>query len=121
MVRRKTSKKPFTFVVETKPVVKGRPRLGRRGRVFTPVRTLQAEQIIAEHYRSIGGPYYEAPVQLEAVFHPKHIEVTITPLLDHTSTLRGDVDNYLKLLCDALNGVAFPDDKQVMIISGEKR
>jgi Holliday junction resolvase RusA-like endonuclease len=121
MTRRKSSKKPFTFVVETKPVVKGRPRLGRRGRVFTPVRTLQAEAVIAEHYKSIGGPYYEIPVQLDAIFYSNRIEATLTPLLDHTSGLRGDTDNYLKLLCDALNGVAFPDDKQVMIIRGEKR
>jgi len=39
----------------------------------------------------------------------------------HTSKLRGDTDNYLKLLLDGLNGVAFVDDKCVMIVRGEKR
>jgi Holliday junction resolvase RusA-like endonuclease len=58
---------------------------------------------------------------IEAVFEPTGTDVTITPIDGHTSKLRGDTDNYLKLLCDALNGVAFPDDKAVMIIRGEKQ
>lgn len=121
MSRRKSPRRPFTFVVDTKPTVKGRPRLGRRGRVFTPAKTLEAEAIIADHYKRMNGPYYEVPVQLDAVFRPDRIEATITPMPEHTSKLRGDTDNYLKLLCDALNGVAFPDDRQVMVIRGEKQ
>jgi Holliday junction resolvase RusA-like endonuclease len=59
---------------------------------------------------------------LEAVFTPTSTEITITPLdPSHTSKLRGDTDNYLKLVCDALNGVAYPDDKAVMVIRGEKQ
>ena len=121
MSRRKSPKRPFTFRIDTRPTVKGRPRLGRRGRVFTPVRTLEAEALIAAEYTRLKGPYYEGPVSIDAVFEPTGIDVTITPLGEHTSKLRGDTDNYLKLLCDALNGVAFPDDKAVMIIRGEKR
>lgn len=89
--------------------------------MFTPQRTLEAEAIIAEQYKKLNGPYYETSVMIEAVFETTGIDVTITPIDGHTSKLRGDTDNYLKLLCDALNTVAFPDDKQVMIIRGEKR
>lgn len=121
MTRRKSAKKPFTFRVDTRPTVKGRPRLGRRGRVFTPQKTLEAEAFIAEEYNRLRGPYYETTVSLEAIFEQTGIEVTITPIEGLTSKLRGDTDNYMKLLCDALNGVAYPDDKQVMIIRGEKR
>jgi crossover junction endodeoxyribonuclease RusA len=121
MARRKSPRKPFTFTIDRAPTVKGRPRLGRRGRVFTPEKTLVAEAIIAEQYRKLGGPFYECPVSIEAVFTPESTEITITPLSEHTSKLRGDTDNYLKLVGDALNGVAYPDDKAVMIIRGEKR
>jgi Holliday junction resolvase RusA-like endonuclease len=122
MPRRRTAKKPFTIRVEQRPVVKGRPRLGRRGRVFTPERTLMAEQFIAEQWLKERAPYYETPVMLEATFTPTSTEITLTPLEEtHTSKLRGDTDNYLKLVCDALNGVAYPDDRQVMIIRGEKQ
>lgn len=89
--------------------------------MFTPQKTLEAEAFIADVYRNLRGPYYETSVMIEATFEPTGIDVTITPIDGHTSKLRGDTDNYLKLLCDALNGVAFPDDKQVMIIRGEKR
>jgi Holliday junction resolvase RusA-like endonuclease len=122
MPRRKSPKKPFTIKVEQRPVVKGRPRLGRKGRVFTPERTLIAEAIIADQWRKDNAPYYETPVMLEATFTPTSTEITITPLdPSHASKLRGDTDNYLKLVCDALNGVAYPDDKAVMVIRGEKQ
>lgn len=122
LMGRKRNNKPFTFHVEMRPIVKGRPRLGRKGRVYTPERTLIAEAKIADAYKEANGPFYEGPVQVEAVFKSKGIDVTITPLDEtHTSPLRGDTDNYLKLLCDALNEVAYLDDKRVMIIRGEKQ
>ena len=122
MPRRKSNKRPFTFVVDQRPTVKGRPRLGRRGRVFTPARTLQAEAYVAETYTKLRGPFYDGPVMIEAIFRATETEVTITPInSDHTSKLRGDTDNYLKLLLDGLNGIAFEDDRCVMIVRGEKR
>jgi Holliday junction resolvase RusA-like endonuclease len=90
--------------------------------VYTPERTLLAEAKIAEAYKEARGPFYQGPVSIDAVFDSKGINITIEPLEEtHTSPLRGDTDNYLKLLCDALNEVAYPDDKRVMIIRGEKR
>lgn len=40
--------------------------------------------------------------------------------LDTTSKLRGDLDNYVKTVLDALNGVAWKDDSQVVRITGIK-
>lgn len=37
-----------------------------------------------------------------------------------TSRLWGDLDNHLKAVLDALNGIAFDDDSQVVQISGSK-
>lgn len=121
-MRRKSANKPFKFTIDRRPVVKGRPRLGRRGKVFTPVKTLEAEAYVAECYQRNGGPLFQKPVMIDAVFFYNKTEVTITPLgEDHTSKLRGDTDNYLKMLLDGLNGYAYFDDRSVMIVRGEKR
>ena len=117
--KRKNKKKPHKIVVDSKPVPKGRPRMTRYGRVFTPATTLHAEAIIAEAW---DGPKYEGLVELECVFTTAGTEVTVKPIIDtEESKLRGDLDNYVKLLMDGLNGVAWLDDKQVTIIRAEKR
>jgi Holliday junction resolvase RusA-like endonuclease len=106
--------------IETKPIPKGRPRMTRRGRVFTPITTLHAEGIIAEAWT---GPKYEGLVKLDCNFTDKGIYVSVTPLdsEEQASKLRGDLDNYVKLLMDGLNGVAWLDDKQVHIINASKQ
>lgn len=40
--------------------------------------------------------------------------------LDVKTKLRGDLDNYIKTVLDALNGVAWKDDSQVVKITGIK-
>ena len=109
-----------SIYIDTKPIPKGRPRLGRRGRVFTPESTLVAEAVIAEAW---NGPKYEGLVKLDCWFTPTGIEVSVTPLgaSETASKLRGDLDNYVKLLMDGLNGVAWLDDKQVHIINAGKK
>lgn len=106
-------------VIKTKPIPKGRPRMTRRGRVFTPARTLESEEVIRQAYT---GDRYETPVMLMCNFGKENIELGIVPLnpLEYTSKLRGDLDNYVKLLMDGLNGIAWADDKQVMIIVAGK-
>jgi crossover junction endodeoxyribonuclease RusA len=114
---RKSKKKPYTIVVEGLPTPKGRPRMTRRGRVFTPQRTLEAEARIAAAWT---GPVYEGPVQMDCIFAREGVVVTVIPLGEEKSSLRGDLDNYVKLLMDGLNGVAWTDDKQVMKIVAVK-
>lgn len=116
--KRKNKKKPHTVFFPIKPVPKGRPRMTRYGRVFTPKTTLEAEAYIAQIY---DGPQYEGTVKVECVFTPTGTTVTLTPIDGEQSKLRGDLDNYVKLLMDGLNGVAWLDDKQVTVIQAEKQ
>jgi len=40
--------------------------------------------------------------------------------LDSKSKLRGDIDNYVKTILDALNGIAWVDDNQVVKVTAIK-
>jgi len=107
----------YKFVVKERPKAKGRPRFGQ-GRTYTPKGTIDAEASIAAAY---NGPKFEGPVSMSCVFSPTRTTITITPLEVDTSTLRGDVSNYLKLVEDALNGLAYDDDRQVHRLIGRKQ
>lgn len=116
--RRKSKTKPHTVTIPGAPVPKGRPRLGRRGRVFTPEKTLIAENHIRMTW---DGPKYEVPVSIDIVFNKNETTVTVEPLIDLVpSKMRGDIDNYVKTLMDGLNGAAWLDDKQVHRITAVK-
>jgi crossover junction endodeoxyribonuclease RusA len=115
---KKGQNKAYKLKVDSKPVPKGRPRMTRYGRVFTPATTLNAEAIIAQAW---NGPKYEGLVEVDCMFTPEGTTVTVTPVDGTQSKLRGDIDNYVKLLMDGLNGVAWLDDKQVIVVRAEKR
>lgn len=40
--------------------------------------------------------------------------------VDGKSKLRGDIDNYIKTVLDALNGVAWGDDNQIVKVTAVK-
>jgi crossover junction endodeoxyribonuclease RusA len=107
--------------VATKPVPKGRPRMTRRGRVYTPATTLESEDIIRAAW---DGPMFEGNVMLYCTFTKEGIAIHVQDISDKVippTKLRGDLDNYVKLLMDGLNGVAWKDDKQVTMLVADKR
>lgn len=106
-----------SIIIETRPVPKGRPRLGRRGRVFTPEKTLQAEALVRGAW---DGPTFEGPVWISIMFTTTEIHITVGEMETANSKLRGDVDNYVKTVMDGLNGAAWIDDKQVHHIEATK-
>ncbi|AMU55781.1 RusA family crossover junction endodeoxyribonuclease [Mycobacteroides abscessus] len=99
------------FVVPGEPVSKARHRVGRRnGRIVTysDPKMVAAEKAVAAAYRkaAVPGPPLDVPVMLLARFYCE-------------TRRRKDLDNLLKLVSDALNGVAYVDDAQVEKIAAE--
>lgn len=99
-----------TITVLVKPKVKDRPRMTRRGRVFTPKRTLEYEAVIADAW---DGPVFEGPVSMDITLENNQVTITVSDTIVKPTALRGDIDNYVKSIMDGLNGVAYVDDKQV--------
>ena len=111
-----------TFTVPGSPRGKGRHRTTRTGRTYTDEKTAMYENKIMLCYRQkyAGEPLITGPVSLDwtayfqmpqsaskkrrAAMLAGEIWPTVTP----------DRDNIEKIICDALNGVVWRDDKQVV-------
>jgi|SaaInlV_125m_DNA_1040241.scaffolds.fasta_scaffold65160_2 Holliday junction resolvase RusA-like endonuclease len=102
--------------LEWKPQVKERPRFAN-GRVYTPKKTLHAEEDLRRaflHAAPDWVPYYE-PCHVEWTFTNSHVGIVLRSHSDYEQRqLRGDLDNYVKMASDAMNGVLFDDDKRVV-------
>lgn len=121
MGRRKSNKRAFTVTVEGRPKPKGRPRLGRGGRVFTPKATIEFENHIRDSYLHASGPLYDTPVEVDIVYTRAETEITITPMGEHKTALVADVDNLIKATLDGLQGAAFLNDRLVHRVTAVKQ
>lgn len=122
----------ITFLVESKPQGKARARTfydkrADKMRSVTPQQTKSYEDLIRWSYKAAGGKYMGeklAKVEIQAFYPiPKSwskkkrndaIFERIRP------TTKPDCDNIIKVVLDALNGVAYYDDKQVVSVSCDK-
>jgi Holliday junction resolvase RusA-like endonuclease len=102
-----------------KPKVKSRPAVNTKTRrAYTPKATREAERSLADQY---DGPLLEGFLRVEYVFENERIVMRVFEADDYVNRkLRGDVDNYQKLANDALNKVAWKDDRQIVDLRGRK-
>ena len=107
------------------PKPKGRPRMTRWGRVYTPPETVKYENEIrkyAQEYMSMNDlEPLEGAVALQINFFmpiPKTKQKKGLNGRFHTS--RPDLDNLEKSVGDALNEIWFADDSQVVKSSASK-
>jgi Holliday junction resolvase RusA-like endonuclease len=97
-----------SFEVTGEPVSKARARFSKTGHAYTPAATVAGEQKIAWSFKSAAKyrPTGDDEYRVEAEFY--------------CGGQRRDVDNMLKAILDALNGLAWADDNQVTEIYGKK-
>lgn len=109
----------FSFTHPGKPTPKGRPRFSRNGGVYTPAATKLAEEDLLLQYIGLHGPEFLGPVGVDLRFTSEETHVLIYDV-DWTSNLRGDLDNYEKLVLDALDKTAWKNDRQVVSMRAVK-
>lgn len=85
-----------------KPVPKGRPRFARNGGVYTPKTTADYEKRIAQAWRDKYG---------DEKYETKDLRIHVDVYTSKYST--SDVDNFLKIAMDGLQGVAYENDSVI--------
>lgn len=94
------------FTVPGNPVPKARPRVAN-GHAYTPLATLEAEGLVQLAARKAGVRPLLGPVRLSLFFARGDLR-------------RCDLDNLAKLVQDALNGIAYEDDSQIVELQATK-
>jgi Holliday junction resolvase RusA-like endonuclease len=110
----------MNIIIPMEPVAKGRPKFTRQGFAYTPTKTRQAEKFIAAYVKSLSAPIFSAgvPLAMDVVLcclRPKSAKKRLYP--------PGDIDNYVKLILDALQGDGgiIPNDNQIVQLRAAKR
>lgn len=118
------------FVVLGDPQSKQRPRFARMGnfvRSYTPDETVRYETLVRLSYQQAGHgklsgairaiikAYFSIPKSVSKKRHGLMTENKILPV-----TVAKDTDNICKVVLDALNKIAYDDDRQVVEIHAYK-
>jgi Holliday junction resolvase RusA-like endonuclease len=119
------------IIVLGEPCGKQRPRVIRKNGFvssYTPRKTVNYETLIKEHwsienrkYKPIQG---DVDLEIKAYFKiPKSTSKKRKRMMladKIKPTKKPDIDNIAKIVSDALNGIAFDDDKQIVNLWVEK-
>ena len=121
--------KMTSFTVHGEPQGKARPRAVKQSgivRVYTPQKTKDYEREIAAVYRTQCSGMFSGAVAIEIhAYYGIPKRTSRKKVLDMISDKerpikKPDGDNVAKAVCDALNGVAYKDDSQVVDLTVRK-
>ena len=119
----------ITVTIPGEPVGKGRPRFTKSGTPYTPQKTRAYENKVAFLYKLAARgqkfqrhvpvvieirAFYEIPQSDSKRQRERKLSGAILPCK------KPDIDNVVKAMLDAINGIAYEDDAQVVTISASK-
>jgi Holliday junction resolvase RusA-like endonuclease len=117
----------ITLIIPGKPFGKQRPRMTKRGVTYTPEQTVNYETFIKLLYMQkygnskLQGPlkmtiraFYKIPKSASKKDKELMLQNVIRP------AKKPDMDNIAKIIADALNGMAYDDDRQIVEMQVKK-
>lgn len=120
----------YRFEILERAIGKERPRVNRRtGAVYTPTKTSSFEEKVQWAFKAKYNIETELSTKafkakITAVFKPaeslskKKKEELIKTKAGYTK--KSDIDNISKIILDALNGIIYKDDAQVVKLEAQK-
>jgi Holliday junction resolvase RusA-like endonuclease len=120
----------INFIIPGTPVGKARPKVTRNqytgnSVTYTPDKTVSYEELTRVRYLDAARGFKFAPdtqlcVQITACFPipaSKSKKIKAAMLAKQIKpTKKPDCDNIVKIICDALNGFAYKDDAQIVMV-----
>ena len=111
------------------PVGKARPRFTRTGRCYNTKKTKEFETRVANAFLNSGAKQFSEsePLRIDIVAEmpiPKSTTKKVLRAIEDGTVKhlkKPDIDNIVKAVLDGLNGIAFPDDKQIIMLSAFKK
>jgi Holliday junction resolvase RusA-like endonuclease len=92
-------------ILDGAPFSKSRPRFSRNGHTYVPQKDRDAEERTSTQLRAVFAEPFTGNVALACIFYRPNFQ-------------RIDVDNMLKHVCDAANGIVWDDDSQITALVG---
>jgi Holliday junction resolvase RusA-like endonuclease len=116
-----------SFTIPGQPVAKGRPKFARQGgfvRAYTPEKTVAYETLVklAAGEAMAGAAPLQGPLSLMLRLYvqiPKSTtkrDRTRIAAGEFLPTRKPDLDNVLKAVTDAMNGIVYDDDAQIVTV-----
>ena len=117
---------PIVLRLKGKAVPKARPRMSAKGTVFTPARTKKFEDYVCSVASTVNAAPFTCPVKVTVrvdVAVPKSFNSAKRWLAinNYISPQVGDLDNKVKAITDAINGVLYIDDRQINELAAVQR
>lgn len=106
-----------TAIIELTVRGKGRPRFSMRcGRpvAYNSKTTKEAEEDIVRAYLSQGGKMHYGPVEVSVTIFRAMPKSRPQKRRSEPDVFKPDSDNVMKVVLDALNGIAYQDDRFVV-------
>ena len=118
----------ITFVIPGEPKAKARPRTTRTGHTYTPERTVNYENWVKLCYQNSENNFMYESEPLIAEIAAFFTIASSKSKKDKNAmeagrikpTKKPDADNIAKIILDSLNGLAYKDDSQVVILNVAK-
>lgn len=107
------------FTVWGRVVGAARPRVTRNG-TYTPKRTREYRRLVRDAFTASGGRKLSGPLDVRIDVYRELPKSRPKRVTSEPDTFKPDIDNIQKNVLDALNGLAWDDDAQVVHVDAWK-